>query len=96
MLDQKSVHEELNYLRARVDNLEKILNTKRSIDVQRWYSPQEAATQLNISKALVLRMLDAGELKFWKSIGGHRKIYGESLNSYLENVASTTGNKVNN
>ncbi len=84
MPSQEVIKQELNHLRIRIEFLERSLTNKPTPLAKKWYSPQEAADFLGISKALVLRMADAGKLEYWKSIGGHRKIFRESLDSYID------------
>ncbi|MCV2357450.1 response regulator [Paucibacter sp. TC2R-5] len=47
------------------------------------YTTIEAAKQLGISPASVQRWVDAGHLKAWKTLGGHRRIDAASVTALL-------------
>lgn len=61
---------------------------KRSIDtkVPPFLSTSDAAHMLGLSTTMVQTLLDKGDLKGWKTRGGHRRIALESVNHY-QNVA---------
>lgn len=50
---------------------------------QRSYTTVEAARLLGISPASVQRWVDAGHLKAWKTLGGHRRIDADSADALL-------------
>jgi excisionase family DNA binding protein len=50
-------------------------------DPRRSYSTQQVARRLGVSIQTVQRWADAGHLKAWKTLGGHRRIDAESAES---------------
>ncbi|MDM4767890.1 response regulator [Pelomonas sp. SE-A7] len=49
----------------------------------RSYTTVEAARLLGISPASVQRWVDAGHLKAWKTLGGHRRIDADSADAFV-------------
>src|SRR5688572_18909469 len=47
-------------------------------DTPRSYSTKEVASRLGVSLQTVQRWVDAGRLKAWKTLGGHRRIDAQS------------------
>lgn len=66
---------------------------KRSIEtkVPPFLSTSDAAHMLGLSTTMVQTLLDKGDLKGWKTRGGHRRIALESVNNY-QNVARSAMN----
>jgi excisionase family DNA binding protein len=50
-------------------------------ETRRSYSPKQLADELGVSVQTIQRWADAGHLKAWKTLGGHRKIDGAPLRS---------------
>lgn len=50
----------------------------------RTYSTVEIARRLGVSIQTVQRWVDAGHLKAWKTMGGHRRISAESAEALLK------------
>jgi excisionase family DNA binding protein len=53
-----------------------------------FYSTQEAAALLGVSRTTIQQMVELGQLRAWKTVGGHRRIDPESVRVL---IASTTG-----
>lgn len=51
------------------------------------YSTAEVARRLGVSTPTVQRWVDAGVLRAWKTVGGHRRIDGQSLDVFLAELA---------
>lgn len=54
------------------------------------YSTLEVARTLGVTVQTVQRWVDAGHLKAWKTVGGHRRIDAESVTRFRE-AANVTG-----
>ena len=66
---------------------------KRAADsaVSQFLSTAEAAKMLGLSTTLVQTLVDQGDLKGWKTRGGHRRISMESIADYQNASRSTMG-----
>lgn len=60
-------------------------------DTRRSYSTQEVAQRLGVSVQTVQRWVDAGRLKAWKTLGGHRRIDAESAEALFTQEAEALG-----
>ena len=59
--------------------------------VAQFLSTAEAARMLGLSTTLVQTLVDQGELKGWKTRGGHRRISLESIEDYQNAARSSMG-----
>lgn len=59
--------------------------------VPQFLSTAEAARMLGLSTTLVQTLVDQGELKGWKTRGGHRRISLESIHDYQNASRSSMG-----
>jgi excisionase family DNA binding protein len=55
-------------------------------EARRSYTTRELAEQLGVSVQTVQRWVDAGHIKAWKTVGGHRKIDAESADSWVRQM----------
>jgi excisionase family DNA binding protein len=62
--------------------------------ITQFLSTAEAARMLGLSTTLVQTLVDQGELKGWKTRGGHRRISLESILEYQSASRSTMGSNV--
>jgi excisionase family DNA binding protein len=44
---------------------------------------REVATAISLSLGTVQKMIDAGEFKYFTTIGGHRRVLASSVDKYL-------------
>jgi excisionase family DNA binding protein len=58
---------------------------------RRSYSTQDVAQRLSVSIQTVQRWVDAGHLKAWKTIGGHRRIDAESAEQLFRSETAARG-----
>lgn len=56
---------------------------------RRSYSPKQLADKLGVSVQTVQRWADAGQLKAWKTLGGHRKIEAASADALIRSMRAT-------
>ena len=56
----------------------------------RSYSTIEVAKRLGVSLQTIQRWVDAGNLKAWKTLGGHRRIDAESAEALFKSQGSVT------
>ncbi len=52
-------------------------------DARRSYSTFQLAEELGVSVQTVQRWVDAGHIKAWKTVGGHRKIDADSADAWI-------------
>jgi excisionase family DNA binding protein len=76
-----------------VETAEAPIASKRTSDstVSQFLSTAEAARMLGLSTTLVQTLVDQGDLKGWKTRGGHRRISMESIADYQNASRSTMG-----
>lgn len=55
----------------------------------RSYSPKQLADKLGVSVQTIQRWVDAGQLKAWKTLGGHRKIEAASADALIRSMRAT-------
>ncbi|HJV61607.1 MAG TPA: response regulator [Albitalea sp.] len=55
-------------------------------DSRRSYSTLQLAEALGVSVQTVQRWVDAGHIKAWKTVGGHRKIDAESADAWIRGL----------
>ncbi len=71
-----------------------LINTKPEPQAPQFLSTAEAARMLGLSTTLVQTLVDQGELKGWKTRGGHRRISLDSIMDY-QNVSRHAVNRHN-
>ncbi|OYU31434.1 MAG: hypothetical protein CFE39_08505 [Comamonadaceae bacterium PBBC2] len=73
--------------------MEPSIATKRSVNdkVAQFLSTAEAARMLGLSTTLVQTLVDQGDLKGWKTRGGHRRISLDSILDYQNASRSAMG-----
>jgi excisionase family DNA binding protein len=71
-----------------------LINTKAEPHTPQFLSTAEAARMLGLSTTLVQTLVDQGELKGWKTRGGHRRISLDSIMDY-QNVSRHAVNRHN-
>ncbi|MDI9234470.1 helix-turn-helix domain-containing protein [Limnohabitans lacus] len=76
-----------------IDTIEAPVGTKRVSDSTgtQFLSTAEAARMLGLSTTLVQTLVDQGDLKGWKTRGGHRRISLTSIDEYQSASRSTMG-----
>jgi excisionase family DNA binding protein len=55
------------------------------------YSPKQLADKLGVSVQTVQRWADAGQVKAWKTPGGHRKIDAASADALIQSMRAAAG-----
>lgn len=68
-----------------------IMLKQNTSKVPQFLSTAEAARMLGLSTTLVQTLVDQGELKGWKTRGGHRRISLESIHDYQNASRSSMG-----
>jgi len=58
---------------------------------RRSYSTARLAEELGVSVQTIQRWVDAGHLKAWKTVGGHRKIDAESADAWIRSMRAAGG-----
>ena len=52
--------------------------------IKKAYTTQEVADHCNVSSQSIVKWIEAKKLKAYKTLGGHRRILLEDLESFLE------------
>lgn len=60
-------------------------------ETRRSYSPKQLADKLGVSVQTVQRWADAGHVKVWKTLGGHRKIDAASADALIQTMRAAGG-----
>ncbi len=58
-------------------------------EAQEWLSLGRASRMLGVSHSTVRRWADAGEIRFYRTSGGHRRILGEDVRQFMAQSAPT-------
>jgi excisionase family DNA binding protein len=76
-----------------IDTMESSITAKRPVNdkVAQFLSTAEAARMLGLSTTLVQTLVDQGDLKGWKTRGGHRRISLDSILDYQNASRSSMG-----
>ena len=62
----------------------------KNIEDPIYYNTREVAEMLALSRGTVQKMVEQGKLQAWKTSGGHRRILGSSVESFLKNRKQNT------
>ena len=62
----------------------------KNIEDPIYYNTREVAEMLALSRGTVQKMVEQGTLQAWKTSGGHRRILGSSVESFLKNRKQNT------
>lgn len=68
--------------------MKKQFSHSKGIESDAYYNTREVAKILGVSQGSVQKMVEQGILRAWKTSGGHRRIFGSSIEDFLKNRQS--------